>query len=199
LFFPRKPANTSRAVHFALGHSIQMQLFICIFLQLLSSDRKCASKNMCSLAINLVRKICAVRDIFCFPTTQECNVSSLYVTAWFCECAGASARILYSWIVWIVEVFIFFEKHTHTHTHTNTQYILLVLNFLHLLVLSLQNLLKLLVYLWHSFHHNQNGFSGYLKTCTTKVLEHKNASCLRQPDFVLGELIAVYGKLNFIL
>ena len=29
---------------------------------------------------------------------------------------------------------------------------------------------------------------------TTKVLERKNASCLRQPDLVLGELIAVLGS-----
>jgi len=40
---------------------------------------------------------------------------------------------------------LFSLEKKHTHTHTNTQYILLLLDILHLLVLSLQNLLKLLV------------------------------------------------------
>jgi len=35
------------------------------------------------------------------------------------------------------------KKNTHTHTHTNTQYISLLLDILHFLALSLQNLLKL--------------------------------------------------------
>ena len=54
-------------------------------------------------------------------------------------------RVFYTVALCELYKHLFSLKNTHTHTHTNTQYISLLLNFLHLLVLSLQNLLQLLV------------------------------------------------------